>query len=339
MAGKANRRDIVVIGGSTGAADVLKQVLSALPANYPASVFVVTHVPANGIRVLGQALSSVCTLPVTYPQDGVAIEPGQIYIAPPDRHLLLIDGVVRLGLGSKENMARPAIDPLFRSAALEFGPRVVGVVLTGLLGDGASGLAAIKQRGGVTLVQDPSKARAPDMPRAALAQSEVDHVVDVDDIAEALINLVGAQVGEPAERPHDLVLDVEIALGERLGSERLREFADPVAITCPTCQGVLSEVRDAQPLRFRCQTGHAFTGDTLVAAQEQEVEQALRIALRVVEERIELVDRLRREAEAGGRNGMAEIYRARTVEYKAYAQTLRKASIALLRLADVEQGD
>lgn len=323
------KRDIVVIGGSMGAGDVLRQVLSALPIGYCGSVFVVTHVPANGIRVFGQNLASICALPVQYPTDGETIQKGRIYIAPPDRHLLLIDNVVRLGLGSRENMARPAIDPLFRSAALTFGPRVIGMVLTGMLNDGASGLAAIKRCGGVTLVQDPSTARAPDMPHAALSQSPVDHIVSVEEMAQALINLTGAEVDDMVERPHGLLLDVEIALGERLGSERLRELADPVAITCPTCQGVLSQMRDAHPMRFRCQTGHAFTSDALFAAQEEGVEHALRIALRMIEERVELVGRLSREAEAVGRKAMAEIYAQRVSEYAGYATTLRRASVAL----------
>lgn len=327
-----NKRDIVVIGGSTGAADVLKLLLSALPADFAASVFVVTHVPFNGIRILGQALAASCVLPVSYPEDGDPIEPRRIYIAPPNRHLLLIGGVVRLGSGSKENMTRPAIDPLFRSAALAYGPRVIGVVLTGLLNDGASGLAAIKRRGGITLVQDPGTARAPDMPVAALAQSEVDHVVSVWDMAQVLLELVGAEVGEPAAHPDDLVLDVDIALGGRLRRDHRRDLADPLATTCPTCRGVLTEVRRSQTLTFRCHMGHIFTGDALVTAQDGGLNQALRIALRVVEERVALVDQLRREAESSGRSGVADIYRDRTVEYRAYAHTLRKASIAMLRL-------
>ncbi|MHB8285326.1 MAG: chemotaxis protein CheB [Caulobacteraceae bacterium] len=331
------RRDIVVMGGSTGAADVLRQVLPALPPDLPASVFVVTHVPANGVKILGQALAGICRLPVSYAEDGAAVAPSRIYIAQPDRHLLIVDGVIRLGSGSKERMARPAIDALFRSAALTFGPRVIGVVLSGMLNDGAAGLNAIKRCGGAAVVQAPHTARSPDMPIAALQQTEVDHIVGVNDLAGALIDLIGVDVDEPVDCPQDLSLDVEIALGERLAGKMRQGGEELGVVTCPTCRSVLSQPVDGRiQLQEHSQIGVV---EKVMGVPRHTVEQALRIALRLVEERVELVDRLGREAKKAGRDGLADMYRRRTREYSGYADTLRQASIGRLPVAGVGESD
>lgn len=323
------KQDIVVIGGSAGSGAVLKKILGGLRKDIQASFFVATHVPATS-DYLRQALSSVSALPVVLPQDGQPIEPGYVYVAVPDCHLLLIDRTVRLGNGPRENMARPAIDPLFRSAALSYGPRAIGLILSGMLNDGVSGLWAIKACGGTAIVQHPLDAVADQMPLGALEAVKVDEVAASDDIARVLMDAVTQEAGPIVECPASLALEVSIAGGARLGAERLREFADPSALSCPDCHGVLSEIREQQPLRYRCQIGHALTAEAL-EARKTEVDDALRIALRVMEERVTLVTRMAKDARDTGRAAVAELYEARAAEFGRYADVLRRAAFGNLR--------
>ncbi len=321
------KRDIIVIGGSAGSHSVLRQIMADLPEDMPAAIFVATHVPTSSPGYLVEALQSAGPLPVTHAVDGQPVEQGRVYAAVPDHHLILVDGIMRLGSGPRENLTRPAIDPLFRSAALAYGPRTVGVVLSGLLNDGASGLTAIKACGGTAVVQHPLDADSDDMPLAALEATNVDDVAPAAQLGSLLARLAGTDAGEAIKCPDNLALEVEIAVGQRLGSHALRRIADPSALSCPDCQGVLSEVRDEHPLRFRCQIGHAYTADVL-AARTHEVGEAMRVALRIMEERVTLVTRMAEEARTTGRTAVAELYEARAEEYERYANVLRQAAVA-----------
>jgi two-component system chemotaxis response regulator CheB len=323
------KKDIIAIGGSSGSHSVLKRIVADLPGDLPASVFIATHVPSESSGYLADALSHVTELKVVAATDGQPIEKGCIYVAVPDRHLLVIDGTVRLGDGPRENMTRPAIDPLFRSAALSYGSRAVGVVLSGLLNDGASGLWAIKSVGGTAVVQNPLDAQADQMPLAALEVVAADAVAPADRLAGLLAEIATQDAGKTKAPPPALPLEVRIAGGARLGSEALRQIADPSPITCPDCQGVLSEVRGEEPLRYRCQTGHAQTAEVLAGRSEQ-VDQAMRIALRVMEERLSLVVRMAEDARRTGRDAVADLYQSRAEEYGHYASVLRDASIAAM---------
>jgi two-component system chemotaxis response regulator CheB len=228
-------------------------------------------------------------------------------------------------------MARPAIDPLFRSAALSYGSRAVGVVLTGMLNDGASGLHAIKAVGGTAIVQHPLDAEADQMPLAALETADVDHVATAADLAAVIAEVAGERAGPPVAPQEALSLEVEIATGARLGSVNLRRFADPSPLSCPECHGVLSEIRQGQPLRYRCQIGDAYTAE-VIAAHIDEVDEAMRIAMRVMEERVTLVERMAADARNTGRIAVAELYDARAEEYRRYAATLRDAAVLSLRM-------
>ncbi|WP_201833801.1 chemotaxis protein CheB [Microvirga zambiensis] len=320
-----NNRDIIVIGGSSGATAPLKRILGALPPDLPAAVFVVLHIPARSIGILSTVASAAGLLPVHQAVDGMRIDPGNIYLAVPDHHLILTEGHIRLGRGPRENMARPAIDPLFRSAAAAYGPRVIGVVLSGFLNDGASGLEAIKRCGGVAIVQDPNDATVDEMPRSALKSVEADLSVPSARIGDVLSDLAREAAGPGVPVPPDIRLEVDIAAGERIDSEVLRKLAAPAALTCPSCGGVLSAVTDSKPLRFRCQVGHTMTAEVLAKEQESAVDEALRVALRVIEERAELVTRMAEDGLRSGRKAVAEMYRDRAVEYRQYADTLRRA--------------
>ncbi|MCC2976737.1 chemotaxis protein CheB [Sphingomonas sp. PL-96] len=325
------KKDVIAIGGSAGSSAALKQLLSDLPRDLPASIFVSTHIPAHSPSMLADVLAGCATLPVTQAIDGQPIERGHVYVAAPDRHLLLTHSAIRLGVGPRENMVRPSIDPLFRSAALAFGSRAVGVVLSGMLNDGASGLHAIKSVGGTAIVQHPLDAEADQMPLSALEAAEVDHVAPADGLGALLMSIVGADAGPMYPPSEELRLEVEIAAGERLGSDRLLKIARPSALSCPDCHGVLSEVNGSRPLRYRCQIGHAYTADNL-AAHIDEVDEAVRVAMRVMEERVTLVERMAKDARQTGRAAVAELYEARAEEYRRYATTLREAAVTSLRL-------
>lgn len=325
-----DNRNIVVIGGSTGATDPLKRILAALPPDLPAAVFVVLHMAAHASGVLATVAAAVARLPVRQAIHGAPIETGTVTIATPDHHMLLVDGHVVLGRGPKENMVRPSIDALFRSAALWHGPRVIGVVLSGLLSDGASGLNAIKACGGMALVQQPSDARADEMPSRAMEATDVDLSVPAKLLGEVIADLAREAPGPRLPVPRVLQLDVDIAAGGAIDSQLLARFAEPAALTCPNCGGVLSGMKDRNPLRFRCQVGHGFTADVLAQEQESRVDEALRIALRIIEERAELVTRLAEEGRRAGRPAVAQMYEERAAEYRAYIGTLRSAALKAL---------
>lgn len=324
-------RDIIVIGGSAGSGGPLKQLIAGLPRDFPASLFITTHLPSEHRSYLPELLGGAGELPVSLAVDGQPIERGHAYVAASDRHLLLLESTIRLGVGPRENMVRPAIDPMFRSAALSYGPRAIGVILSGLMSDGASGLFAIKQMGGLALVQHPLDAAEDDMPTAALEAVEADCVSRSADLSDMLLELCCGEAGPAPNPPESLVFEVQVAAGRRLGSEMLKKFADPAPLTCPDCQGVLSEVKGQRPLRFRCQIGHAYTAEEL-ASHNETVDEAVRIAMRIMEERVELVQRMARDARATGRDAVAELYEARSEEYRRYAATLREAAILTLRM-------
>jgi two-component system chemotaxis response regulator CheB len=320
-----NNRDIIVIGGSSGATAPLKTILGGLPPDLPAAVFIVLHIPARSTGILSTVAAAAARLPVQQVVDGMPIQPGQIYIAAPDHHLIITQGLIKLGRGPRENMVRPAIDPLFRSAAVAYGSRVIGVVLSGFLNDGASGLNAIKRCGGITVVQDPADAIADEMPRSAMQATTIDLCASSARLGDVLSDLVRQPPGESHPVPADLRLEVDIAAGERIDSEILRRLADPAALTCPHCDGVLSTMRIGKPLRYRCQVGHAMTADVLAKEQENVIDEALRIALRIIEERAELVSRMAEDGRNSGRMAVAEMYETRAAEYRHYADALRRA--------------
>jgi two-component system, chemotaxis family, protein-glutamate methylesterase/glutaminase len=291
------RRDIIVIGGSAGGVEALLKLCTALPADLPASILVVQHISPTSKSVLPDLMTRAGPLPARHPVDGEVIEAGRIYVAPPDFHLLVRDGRILLRQGPQENRTRPAIDPLFRSAAVAYGPRVVGVVLTGLLDDGAAGLLAIKRCGGVTVVQDPGDAQWSEMPRHAIERSRVDHVVTIDDMPGLLSRLSHETAGPRVQVPSALDVEARIAAQE-FGLGQMPPIGQPSRLSCPQCGSVLDEVVDEGLLRFRCQAGHAFTSEGLIAAQTDEMERALEQAMRTHRDRVTLCRHMEDHAHA-----------------------------------------
>jgi two-component system chemotaxis response regulator CheB len=319
------KRDIIAIGGSLGGVEAVRRLCAELPPELAATVFIVVHVGAEGNDLLAGIFDAHSAIAVSTATDGEIPRPGHAYVAPADRHLLVIDGTIRLGRGPRENLARPAIDPLFRSLAVGYGPRVVAVLLTGLLNDGAAGLADVHRCGGVTVVQNPGDALAADMPLSALRATDVDYRAPVADMTSLLVKLAGEDAGPRVPIPSDLMREVDIALGRKSGTDIVSKFADPVAMSCPDCGGVLSQVRRGPPLRFRCQIGHAYTAETLVAEKDGTVEEAMRVAMRIMEERAVLSRKMAEEARLSGRPAAAASFEQRLDQIDAYIAILRRA--------------
>ena len=318
------KRDIVVVGTSAGGVEALTALVAGLPADLQAAVFVVLHFPPHGESHLPHILSRAGALRATMARDGDEIQCGRIIIAPPDRHLLLTRERVRVVYGPRENHFRPAIDPLFRSAALAFGPRVIGVVLTGALDDGASGLVAIKRQGGLAVVQDPETAAYPSMPRAAMAYVEVDACLPVVELASKIVALTETEAPMP-EEPHDtrdLEREVNIAGLDLSVINHDQEQGTVVAMTCPECHGPLWEIADDGPLRYRCRVGHAYTAEAMETSLARGTEDALWTALNTLEESAKLYGRLAAQATADGEKKRR--YAQAAQHYQSRAGAIRK---------------
>ena len=253
--------DIIVIGASAGGVAACKQLVRGLPPELAAAVFLVHHIPSSAPSHLPEILAYAGTLPVQHGVDGEPIRRGRISVAPPDCHLLLEATHLRLTQGPKENRLRPAIDPLFRSAAYAFGPRVIGVILSGALDDGTAGLWTIKDRGGLALVQHPDEAQHASMPLSALRHVEIDYCVPTAELAPLLVELTHQPVVATKEESMSTELEIETKIGlqhEGLAAGVL-QLGAPSIFTCPECHGVLLHLQHGRLQRFRCHTGHAFS--------------------------------------------------------------------------------
>jgi two-component system chemotaxis response regulator CheB len=304
-------RDIFVIGSSLGGVEALMRLLAELPSDFSASLFIVQHTSPRAGN-LDKVLARRARLPLHHARDGEPFERGAIYLAPPDRHLLLEPKTVRVVRGPRENCVRPAIDPLFRSAAAHYGPRVVGVVLTGLRDDGTAGLQAIHRSGGITVVQDPEDAAFPDMPRTALAQVPVDHVVPLARMPELLSRLASETAPESPSAPEDIVREARITAGYTTSDDPLDRLGELTTFNCPECEGPLWEIDDADRRRYRCRIGHAFSEEVVSELQTDQIERSLLVALRTLEERSRMLGRLvQRARDVGGTTDGTQFERER----------------------------
>jgi two-component system chemotaxis response regulator CheB len=331
------KKDIVVIGTSAGGVDALRELVGGLPAEFPAAIFVVLHTspdsPGILASILGRAgaLSAVCVSKVE------AIEPGRIYVPKPDHHLVVDRGFARATRGPKENRFRPAVDPLFRSAAQAYGPRVIGIILTGGLDDGTIGLAAVKEVGGTTIVQDPEDALVPSMPLSALTHVEVDHCVPLAEMAALLTRLT-------AEKPHQkgaftvpdkIRIEVDIAKENNALEAGVLSLGEPSIYACPECHGVLLQVKtDANEarLRFRCHTGHAYSMQSLLAEMNERTEESLGSAFRAIEEHVLLLRHL--ASHVGNDSPPAQALLERAAKAEAQRDLVRQAVLHYPAAAD-----
>jgi two-component system, chemotaxis family, protein-glutamate methylesterase/glutaminase len=320
--------DIIVIGTSAGGVEALSQLVKALPRDLPAAVFIVLHVPPYSKSILATILDRVGPLPATTAKDHETIQPGRIYVARPDCHLLVKRGHVRLTRGPKENTTRPAIDPLFRTAARYYGRRVIGVVLTGTLDDGTAGLLAVKSRGGIAIVQDPADAFYSGMPQSALDNVAVDYCLPLAEIPAALVRLASEPVIEgEIDVSDDMEQEIDVAEMELDELKKEHRPGKPSRYTCPECNGVLFELDEENLLRFRCRVGHAYSAETLLSEQSNGLEAALWAAMRSLEENISLTRRVAERMRRRGSEVSASQFEGRADDLEKRVSVIRKVLI------------
>src|SRR5438105_8389694 len=315
-------RDIIVVGASAGGIEALGGLVRQFPADLGAAVLVVLHISAEHKSILPRILSSAGPLPAKHARNGERVLPNRIYVARPDPHFLLHGTHIRVVRGPRENGHRPAIDPLFRTAAYTYGPRVIGIILSGALDDGTAGLVAIKSQGGLTVVQDPNEALVDAMPRSALENVEIDHVLPVTDIGKLLPKFV-SEAFAAVSPARSAVLEVESALQLRGSTEGTLKVGEPSGLACPDCGGVLNEVHDGDLLRFRCRVGHAYASETLYLEQRTALEGALWAALRALEEQASLARRMAVRARELGQSKSSTRYDDRAESAESQARTVR----------------
>lgn len=329
MTGSSHK--IIVIGTSAGGMQALERLLAPLPADLPAAIFVVQHLSIDSsapflVKRLGQQTNLVCKVA----EDKQDIEPGTVYMAPPDKHLLLKKKEMRVVRGARENQFRPAIDPLFRSAAAYYGPHVIGVILTGFMTDGVVGMEAIKRSGGCVVVQDPQDAEFAPLPQNVIRQVATDYIVSLDEMGELLVNLCHQQVQNSVKVPDDIWQEAQIA--ERIMTnsamndiEELNKVGERVPYSCPECGGGLWELTQPGTLkRYRCHTGHAYTQDSLLLSMSSHLEETLFVAMRTLEERRNILLHMSQGETDKGNRRWANMQEGRAEEMKVHIERLRE---------------
>jgi two-component system chemotaxis response regulator CheB len=290
------KKNIIVIGASTGGVDAIKKLTADIPVDFDASIFIVWHMAPSLKGVLPHILNKQGKNFAANAVDQEEIKPGRIYIAPPDHHLLLEEGKIRVTRGPKENRFRPAVDPLFRSAAYTYGPRVIGIILSGGLDDGTAGLWLIKEKGGIAIVQDPSEAEVSSMPESAMREVNVDYCVSVTAMAPLLIKLIKEECPEKDETTmegnSDIEKEIQIQMPHQEDPADILAIGELSPYTCPECHGVLSAIKEGNRVRYRCHTGHAFSADTLLAMLTENIEESLWTAIRSIQESTMMLSQL-----------------------------------------------
>lgn len=326
-------RDILAVGTSAGGVEALTFLAKRFQPGFPASILVTIHLPSYWRSTLDEILSRAGPLPARFAANGEALKKSRIYLAPPDRHLIVDGDRLILGEGARENNTRPAIDPMLRSAAVCCGFRTVGVVLTGTLGDGASGLWAVGQSGGISVVQDPKDAAYAEMPLTALNRARPDHVSSLANMPALLEHLVHQPAGEVKPLPHSVRYEVEIAKGGRSDMDDMDNIGRRSVLACPDCGGVTWEIEEGDLSRFRCHVGHTYTAELMSLALDENLRRALASALRALEERVALARKLHRQAQDSGHQLLAENWAEKTREFEREMDIIRNSVRRMDRLA------
>ncbi len=336
-------KHLVVIGASSGGIEALRILMAGLAPDFPAPICVVVHLSPHSPGLLDLILGRAGALPVTNARDGERLRQGHVYVAPPDHHLTIEPGIARVTKGPHENRFRPAVDPLFRSAAQVYGPGTIGVLISGNLDDGTAGLWCVKQMGGVAIVQDPGEAQFPSMPQSALDQVAIDHVVPIAAPPALLARLVARSVPPSKEDavPAHIDIEIKIANAENAVDAGVRQLGDPSSYACPDCHGVLLAVSEAGRIRFRCHTGHAHSAESLLAAMNEGIDRSLWSTIRAMESGL-LMSELAERSRARGDAAEAERLCAHSREFRREAQaikelaTLRDTAVKARRIAAIE---
>jgi two-component system chemotaxis response regulator CheB len=318
-------RDILAIGTSAGGVEALMVLVRQFKQDFRAAVFITLHIPSHFRSSLDQVLSHAGGSPVAFARHGEEVRHGRVYLAPVDRHLMVDDDRIWLGEGARENNARPAIDPMLRSIAACCGHRAIGVVLTGALSDGASGLWAIQQCGGITVVQEPSDAAVPDMPTNALKRIQPDYIVSLAEMPALLLKLVEQPSGEAMPIPSNVRVEIEMAKGRHSTIEEMDRVGSRSGFACPDCHGAMWEIDEGELVRFRCHVGHTYTDEMMSVALDENLRRSLGSAMRVLEERRGLARSLEMQAEKNGRPALAASWAERADEFQRELEIIRQS--------------
>lgn len=323
------KRDIIVVGTSAGGVEALLSFVKSLPPRLQATVFVVLHLSPFSDSNLPHILSRSGSLPAEHAKDGDKIERGKIYVAPPDHHLILEKGnKIAVKKGPKENRFRPSVDALFRSAALVHGPRVIGVVLSGLLDDGTSGMWNIKQHGGITIVQNPDDALFPSMPQNVMQYMDVDHVLPASGIGSLLTMLSAEKAPKRPDRTKEemerLKMEVVIATCDHAFEMGILNMGQLTTFSCPECKGALVSISEGEMIRFRCHTGHAYTTSTLLAGVTSQVEEKLGEAMQGLEATDMLLQQIASHYQKNNQTASAKLFQQKASELAARARAIKE---------------
>ncbi len=283
---------IIVMGASMGGFNTYRKLLSLLPADLDAAIFLVQHVGKMSEDILAPLLDKCGPLTVVEARDGAKIEPGIIQVARPGHHLLIKEEQISTPVGPGINRNRPSIDVLFKSAAAYHGSRVTAVLMTGYQDDGVDGLNSVKLCGGRTLVQDPEEAEYPELPKNAIQYAQVDHVLSIEAIAAKLTEKAQQSPSKPVTVPDELLKEIRIYEHPMSSIEKLEEMGAPTSLTCPECGGALRHLEKNSPSRYICHTGHSFTEKSLLQGQTEKIEEALWGAVRMMKERVRILNRM-----------------------------------------------
>jgi two-component system chemotaxis response regulator CheB len=326
----AQRDFIITIGASAGGVNAIRELLSQLPPEINASLFVVLHLSKTSLGdILVSRFQKKTAMPCKLGEDKEAIKRGTVYIAPPNAHLLVKDGEVLIGRGPAENRFRPSIDVLFRSAAASHNEKVIGVILTGYLNDGTVGMSAIKLSGGHCIVQDPNEAEYPDMPLSVLESMEVDEVVPLKNMGAAILKIIQYAKEEGITAPPNVLAESKLSEKSVISIEKVGELGKKTLFSCPDCGGGLWEIENGKLVHYRCHVGHSYSESDLLLKQIESIEKTLWISLRMLEERKLLLVKLAREHNNKGLEKMSENYITQAEDISHNIDELKALLIAL----------
>ncbi|PWT73085.1 MAG: chemotaxis protein CheB [Bacteroidetes bacterium] len=323
-------KHLIVMGASAGGFEALKTIVKDLPSDFETPILIVWHMSPDVRGILPQVFNNLGEIYAAHAYDKEELKPHRIYVAPPDYHMLLDDGKIRVSHGPKENRFRPAVDPLFRSAAYSYGKRVIGVILSGGMDDGVAGLWTIKHYGGTTVIQDPKEAEVPSMPQNASTQVKIDYSVPSFKITELLVKLSK----RPITQTNDIMKDeqtkkeIEIASEANTLEKNFLIFPRLTPFTCPECNGVLSRLQNDNIIRFRCHTGHAYSLDSLMAALNEKIEDNMYNAIRAIAESIILLNHMGDHYAEINQPKLAALYFKKAKEAENRSQLIRQAAFS-----------
>jgi len=323
-------RDIVVIGCSAGGVEALPRIIQQFPPDFEAAILIAQHLAPTHTPYLVTILQRSSRLPLEWAEQGAPVKPGHIVVTPPDLHLVLSDGHIGLTRGARENYARPSINKLFRSAAAEYGNRVIGVLLTGMLEDGVAGLQAIRDAGGFVIVQDPRDAAYPELPSRALQALEPDRTLPIDAIGAAIIAASRDDVTVAPPPPH---VAIEAELDRRFHAEPsdMKLLGPQTALSCPECRGPMWQLGDERLRRFRCYLGHVVTANEMLVASADDVESALWSAVRALNDHAMTLETLAADATRIGNGESAEAYSRRAQAARRQTEVAHQFVLDLAR--------